>query len=91
MRRERTSLTGYRMFFNLFASLVVAVAAPAIVDSVLASGATGAVYFEGEFSEGRPDGIVRVEEPGRKSRVRRFRDGKDAGAASAEGLRPVHF
>jgi GPH family glycoside/pentoside/hexuronide:cation symporter len=36
---ERTSLTGYRMFFNLFASLVTAVAAPAIVDSVLASGA----------------------------------------------------
>jgi len=37
---ERTSLTGFRMFFNLFASLVTAVAAPAIVDSVLASGAT---------------------------------------------------
>ena len=37
---ERTSLTGYRMFFNLFASLVTAVAAPAIVDTVLASGAT---------------------------------------------------
>lgn len=37
---ERTSLTGYRMFFNLFASLVTAVAAPAIVDSVLAAGAT---------------------------------------------------
>lgn len=37
---ERTSLTGYRMFFNLFASLATAVAAPAIVDSVLASGAT---------------------------------------------------
>jgi GPH family glycoside/pentoside/hexuronide:cation symporter len=37
---ERTSLTGYRMFFNLFASLVTAVATPAIVDSVLASGAT---------------------------------------------------
>ena len=37
---ERTSLTGYRMFFNLVASLVTAVAAPAIVDSVLASGAT---------------------------------------------------
>jgi GPH family glycoside/pentoside/hexuronide:cation symporter len=37
---ERTSLTGYRMFFNLLASLVTAVAAPAIVDSVLASGAT---------------------------------------------------
>ena len=37
---ERTSLTGYRMFFNLFASLIIAVAAPAIVDSILASGAT---------------------------------------------------
>lgn len=37
---ERTSLTGYRMIFNLIASLVTAVAAPAIVDSVLASGAT---------------------------------------------------
>jgi GPH family glycoside/pentoside/hexuronide:cation symporter len=37
---ERTSLTGYRMLFNLLASLVTAVAAPAIVDSVLASGAT---------------------------------------------------
>ncbi|MEN8172559.1 MAG: glycoside-pentoside-hexuronide (GPH):cation symporter [Chloroflexota bacterium] len=37
---ERTSLTGYRMFFNLFASLVVAVAAPAVVDSILASGGT---------------------------------------------------
>ncbi len=37
---ERTSLTGYRMFFNLLASLVTAVGAPAIVDAVLASGAT---------------------------------------------------
>ncbi len=37
---ERTSLTGFRMFFNLVASLVTAVTAPAIVDSVLASGAT---------------------------------------------------
>ncbi|MBM3143792.1 MAG: MFS transporter [Chloroflexi bacterium] len=37
---ERTSLTTYRMFFNLFASLATAVAAPAIVDSALASGAT---------------------------------------------------
>jgi GPH family glycoside/pentoside/hexuronide:cation symporter len=37
---ERTSLTGYRMFFNLLASLITAVAAPVIVDMVLASGAT---------------------------------------------------
>jgi GPH family glycoside/pentoside/hexuronide:cation symporter len=37
---ERTSLTGFRMFFNLLVSLVTAVAAPAIVDSVLAGGGT---------------------------------------------------
>lgn len=37
---ERTTLTGFRMFFNLFASLTTAVAAPAIVDAVLASGGT---------------------------------------------------
>lgn len=37
---ERTSITGYRMFFNLLASLATAVAAPAIVDATLAGGAT---------------------------------------------------
>jgi len=37
---ERTTLITYRMFFNLLASLVTAVAAPAIVDAVLAGGAT---------------------------------------------------
>jgi GPH family glycoside/pentoside/hexuronide:cation symporter len=37
---ERTSLTTIRMFFNLLASLVTAVAAPAIVDAVMISGAT---------------------------------------------------
>lgn len=35
---ERTSLTGYRMFFNLLASLVVAVAAPMIVDAAVSNG-----------------------------------------------------
>jgi GPH family glycoside/pentoside/hexuronide:cation symporter len=35
---ERTSLTSYRMFFNLMVSLVTAVAAPAIVDGVVAGG-----------------------------------------------------
>jgi GPH family glycoside/pentoside/hexuronide:cation symporter len=37
---ERTSLTGYRMFFNLLASLTVAVAAPEIVDGALEAGLT---------------------------------------------------
>jgi GPH family glycoside/pentoside/hexuronide:cation symporter len=35
---ERTALTGYRMFFNLLASLATAVAAPMIVDAMLRAG-----------------------------------------------------
>jgi len=37
---ERTSLTGFRMFFNLLVSLVTAVAAPQIVDAALRAGLT---------------------------------------------------
>lgn len=37
---ERTSLTAYRMFFNLLASLVTAVAAPQILDLALQAGMT---------------------------------------------------
>jgi GPH family glycoside/pentoside/hexuronide:cation symporter len=37
---ERTTLTGYRMFFNLLASLTTAVAAPMIVDAALQAGYT---------------------------------------------------
>ena len=71
------------------------------VESGLASGAgamivrspreTGAIYFEGQFSQGVPDGVVLVEEPGRKPRVRQFRDGKDSGAADADQWQPVQF
>lgn len=35
---ERTALTGYRMFFNLLASLATAVSAPMIVDAMLRAG-----------------------------------------------------
>ncbi|TLN24714.1 hypothetical protein FDZ74_02765, partial [bacterium] len=35
---ERTSLTSFRMFFNLLASLVTAVAAPSIIDAALKAG-----------------------------------------------------
>jgi GPH family glycoside/pentoside/hexuronide:cation symporter len=35
---ERTTLTSYRIFFNLLASLVTAVAAPAIIDAALSAG-----------------------------------------------------
>jgi hypothetical protein len=54
-------------------------------------GETGAVYFEGAFHQGLPDGVVSVEEPGRKSRVRMFRAGKDAGAASVDDLQRIQF
>lgn len=37
---ERTSLAGFRMLFNLLASLVTAVAAPMIVDGVMFAGGT---------------------------------------------------
>jgi GPH family glycoside/pentoside/hexuronide:cation symporter len=37
---ERTSVTGYRMFFNLLASLVTAVVAPMVVKGSLAAGGT---------------------------------------------------
>jgi GPH family glycoside/pentoside/hexuronide:cation symporter len=37
---ERTSLSGYRMFFNFLASIATAVAAPMIVDSVMRGGGT---------------------------------------------------
>ncbi len=37
---ERTSLTSYRMFFNLIASIVTAVVAPIIVNAALANGGT---------------------------------------------------
>ena len=52
---------------------------------------TGALYFEGEFQRGVPDGVVSVEEPGRKGRVRMYRAGQDIGAASDAQWRRVQF
>lgn len=51
----------------------------------------GAIYYEGDFSQGVPDGVVLVEEPGRKPRVREFRAGADAGSADADQLQPLRF
>jgi len=58
---------------------------------VRSPGETGAIYFEGSFSGGLPDGVVRVEMPGRKPRVRLFRDGTDAGPEDADQLQQVQF
>ncbi len=51
----------------------------------------GAIYYEGDFSRGLPHGVVMVEEPGRKPKVRNFRDGQDAGSADADLLQRVQF
>ena len=51
----------------------------------------GASYIEGGFAAGRPHGVVRVEEPGRRPRVREFSNGKDVGSASENELEPLVF
>jgi len=55
------------------------------------AGETGSFYFEGSFREGLPDGVVMVEEPGGRPRVREFRAGKDVGNGAAEQLQPLTF
>ena len=55
------------------------------------SGEIGASYYEGDFSQGLPNGVILVEEPGRKPRVRKFRAGSDAGAADADQLQRLQF
>ena len=54
-------------------------------------GEIGAVYYEGDFKHGLPDGVVLVAKPGRKPRVRQFRDGADAGHADADQMRFLEF
>ncbi len=52
---------------------------------------TGAFYFEGTFINGLPEGVVLLEEPGRKPRVREFRAGKDVGSGAVSELRSLEF
>jgi hypothetical protein len=52
---------------------------------------TGSVYYEGNFSGGQPDGVVLVEEAGRKPRVRTFSAGVDKGSADVGQLQRVAF
>jgi hypothetical protein len=52
---------------------------------------TGAFYFEGSFDRGLPDGVLRVEEPGGRPRIREFRAGKDVGNGTAGELQPLTF
>ena len=58
---------------------------------VRGAGLSGAHYFEGGFSDGRPDGVVRVEEPGKKPRFREFNGGREVGSASANNWNRLTF
>ena len=51
----------------------------------------GVTYYEGSFSNGLPDGTVKIEEPGRKSRVREFRAGIDVGKGNESELQSLAF
>jgi hypothetical protein len=51
----------------------------------------GALYLEGTFSNGLPDGVLRVEEPESRPRTREFRAGKDVGSASENQLKRLTF
>jgi hypothetical protein len=52
---------------------------------------TGAFYFEGSFDRGLPDGVLRVEEPGGRPRIREFKAGKDVGNGTAGELQSLTF
>jgi hypothetical protein len=51
----------------------------------------GAYYFEGSFARGLPDGMLLVEEPGRKPRTREFRAGKDTGNGATGDVARLAF
>jgi hypothetical protein len=51
----------------------------------------GVTYYEGNFSNGLPDGTVKIEGPGRKSRVREFRTGLDVGKGNASEWQSLEF
>jgi len=51
----------------------------------------GATYYEGTFSNGLPDGIVRVEKPGSSPLLREFRAGRDVGKGQAGQLKKLSF
>jgi hypothetical protein len=54
-------------------------------------GEIGAIYYEGGFRQGLPEGVVLVEQPGQKPAVRSFRAGVDRGSADASQLQRVRF
>jgi len=51
----------------------------------------GALYFEGSFKQGLPNGVVQVEAPGGRPRIREFRAGKDVGSGAVDKLQRLIF
>jgi hypothetical protein len=54
-------------------------------------GQVGATYYEGNFKDGLPDGVVLVEEPGQVRRTRLFREGADVGKGDSARLQSLSF
>lgn len=54
-------------------------------------GQLGTTYYEGTFSNGLPNGIVRVERPGTSPTLREFRAGKDVGKGRPGQLQKLSF
>ena len=48
----------------------------------------GSVSYEGSFANGRPDGTVRVSQPGRADQTRNYVSGVDQGASSQKAASP---
>jgi len=48
----------------------------------------GSVSYEGNFAKGKPDGAVRVSQPGRADKTRNFVDGVDIGASTLQASSP---
>jgi len=54
-------------------------------------GQVGATYYEGDFKDGLPDGVVLVEEPGQMPRTRLFKEGIDIGKGDTAQLQSISF
>jgi len=55
------------------------------------NGQIGATYYEGDFKNGLPEGVVRVEKAGDQPRLRQFKAGTDVGKGNAASLQRLDF
>jgi hypothetical protein len=52
---------------------------------------SGAILYEGEFKKGLPDGVVRVVEPGKNPRIRKFDQGIESGRADERRWHRIEY